>query len=259
MDYKKELTVAKEIAYESGKIMLQYLNKDQQIEIKEDGSPVTIADRTINKLVIEMLSAAFPQDGVIGEEESNTEYGMGRKWFCDPIDGTVGYTVGLPTAMFSLGLVVDGRATIGVAYDPFLKRLFYAVEGQGAYCNNKQLHVSKTNLNQGAVSITSNARRIWKGNAIIDAIMESAQRVLCFNGAVYKSCLVATGDTVAYVETGVNAHDVAAVQVIIEEAGGRVTGIDGNEYDYTKPFKGTIVSNGTVHEELVALCNKQTE
>ncbi len=253
MDYKKELTVAKEIAYEAGKIMLRYLDEDQQIHIKKDGSPVTIADTAINKLVIEKLSSAFPQDGVIGEEESNTEYGMGRKWFCDPIDGTVGYIYGLPTSMFSLGLVVDGKSTLGVAYDPFLQRLFYAVRGQGAYCNGKQLRVSNTKLNDGAVAITSSARRIWKGGKHIDAIMQSAQHILCFNGAVYKSCLVATGNIVAYIETGVNAHDMAAAQVITEEAGGKVTGIDGKEYDYTKPFKGTIVSNGIVHEELVSL------
>lgn len=259
MDYRKEFEVAKKISYEAGEIMLQYLNRDQHIEIKTDGSPVTIADTTINKIVIERLAASFPQDGVIGEEESTTEYGAGRKWFCDPIDGTVGYTVGLPTAMFSLGFVVDGKATMGVAYDPFLKRLFYAVRGQGAYCNDTKLRVSNTGLKDGAVSITSNARRIWKRGPIISAIMQSAQRVLCFNGAVYKSCLVAAGNTVAYVETGVNAHDIAAVHVIIEEAGGRVTGIDGQEYDYTKPFKGTIVSNGTVHEELVALLNNPTQ
>ena len=256
MNYEKELLVAKEIASEAGKIMLHYFNKDQRVQIKTDGSPVTIADTTINKLVIEKLKTVFPDDGVIGEEESTTEYGKGRKWFCDPIDGTIGYTVGLPTAMFSLSLVIDGNATLGVAYDPFLKRLFYAVRGQGAFCNDKMLYVSDTNLKNGAITITSNAHRIWDRSTIIDAIVYSTERVLCFNGAVYKSCLVATGNTVAYIEEGVNAHDMAAVHVIIEEAGGKVTGLDGKEYDYTKPFKGTIVSNGTVHDELVALINK---
>src|SRR3990170_3369867 len=74
---------------------------------KKENSQVTIADKLINSLVIERLVTEFPNDGVIGEEESNTEYGAGRKWFCDPIDGTNAYIWGVPTAMFSLALVVD--------------------------------------------------------------------------------------------------------------------------------------------------------
>ena len=94
--------------------MRQYFDIDQEGEWKDDGTPVTIADTAINRLVIERIVEAFPEDGVIGEEESNTEYGMGRKWFCDPIDGTKAYTWGVATAMFSLGLVVDGVPVAGV-------------------------------------------------------------------------------------------------------------------------------------------------
>src|SRR5437868_351607 len=105
MNYSKELNAANEIAFKAGKIMLEYFDGDQQVDTKSDNSPVTIADKLINSMVIEELAKHFPEDGVIGEEESTTDYGPGRKWFCDPIDGTIGYIWGTPTSMFSLALV----------------------------------------------------------------------------------------------------------------------------------------------------------
>ncbi len=106
--YTQELDVAKKISKQSGTIMLEYFDGDQQRKMKQDGSPVTVADTAINAMVIAELSKAFPGDIVIGEEESTGGYGLGRRWFCDPIDGTKAFTWGVPTAMFSLGLVVDG-------------------------------------------------------------------------------------------------------------------------------------------------------
>ncbi|MBU6501056.1 MAG: hypothetical protein KGJ89_02930 [Patescibacteria group bacterium] len=114
--YTKELFAAKDIAKEAGVIMRKYFDEDQHIEIKKDNTQVTIADKLINSLVIQRLAKAFPSDGVIGEEESTAEYGGGRKWFCDPIDGTAAYIWGVPTAMFSLGLVLDGRPVIPSAH-----------------------------------------------------------------------------------------------------------------------------------------------
>lgn len=105
---KRELEVAKSIALKAGEVMRQYFYDGQQKVIKDDGTPLTIADTTINRMVIEKLAKEFPEDGTIGEEESTTDYGQGRKWICDPIDGTKAYTWGVPTAMFSLALVVDG-------------------------------------------------------------------------------------------------------------------------------------------------------
>src|ERR1700733_14684688 len=104
-NFKKELEVATAIAKEAGVIMLKYFEDDQQVELKKDKTHVTIAENLINSLAIERLSKAFPDDGIIGEEESTSDYGMGRKWFCDPIDGTAAYVRSTPTAMFSLALV----------------------------------------------------------------------------------------------------------------------------------------------------------
>src|SRR6185369_10621469 len=107
-----------------------------------DGTPVTIADTTINSMVIAELQKEFPEDLIIGEEESTGDYGMGRRWICDPLDGTAAFVAGVPTSMFSLCLVVDGMPTVAVTYEPHRKQLFTAIRGEGSYCNGKKLQVS---------------------------------------------------------------------------------------------------------------------
>ncbi len=253
--YTFELETAKQIAKKAGVIMLEYFDGDQQKQIKSDGSPVTIADTLINTMVIKELGRVFPDDVVIGEEESTGDYGMGRRWFCDPIDGTKAYTWGTPTAMFSLGLVVDGKPVMGLTFDPFLNRMYRASIGSGAFCNDVPIRVSNLSLEEGIVVIGSSAKEIRYDMPYIDTIIERGIQTASFSGAVYKMALVARGRMVGYTEKLVNAHDMAASHVIITEAGGRVTDLHGNEYDYSKPFRGTIVSNGVVHNELVKIVN----
>lgn len=254
-EYKKELEIAKNIAKEAGLIMLKYFNEDQHIEIKEDNSQVTIADKLINSLVIERLTNSFPEDGVIGEEESNTEYGNGRKWFCDPIDGTKAFIWGTPTSMFSLSLVIDGVPVLGVTYDPFLNKLYEAVIKKGSFCNNIPLKVSNRRLEGGIVVVTSSIPKIMKAPEYLSNLSKTGVRFAAFSGAVYKACLVAKGKVEAYLEYGVSAHDMAAVHVIVEEAGGKITGLKGENLDYSKPFKGAVVSNGIVHDEVIKCLN----
>ncbi len=252
----KELEVAKSIAYEAGAIMRQYFDIDQEAEWKKDGTPVTVADTAINRIVIERIEEAFPEDGVIGEEESNTEYGMGRKWFCDPIDGTKAYTWGVPTAMFSLGLVIDGVPMVGVTYNPFIDRLYVAAKGMGAYCNGKRMHVSQTSLEQGTVALTANLEKLCGENTLFGELIERGIRTASFSGGVCKCVLVASGHFEGYVEEMLSPYDIAASQVIVEEAGGKITDLSGNIPDYTKPFQGAIASNGLVHEELVGMVGR---
>lgn len=249
MNYETELMVAKDIARQAGVIMLEYFDGDQQVEIKSDNSPVTIADKKINSLVISELQKHF-DDVIIGEEESTGEYGSGRRWFCDPIDGTIAFVSGIPTAMFSLALVEDGRPVVGVAYDPFLDKMYEAVKGGGAYCNGKKMSVSSRTIGGGVVAINAGTAKIRYPH--IEHLLDKKIKVRPLaNGAVCKSCLVARGKIEGYIEVGVSGHDMAAVDLMTEEAGGLATGLDGKILDYQKPFKGAIVSNRIIHDELV--------
>lgn len=256
--YARELGVAQGIARQAGEIMLRYFDGDQQPKVKEDGSPVTIADTEINRMVIERLQGAFPQDGVIGEEESTSDYGLGRKWLCDPIDGTRAYVWSLPMSMFSLGLVVDGVPQLGVAYDPYLQKMYRAVRGQGSFCNDQRIHVSSVEeLSKSTIAISSNVKNLVVENPERIARLASAGAYLSvLHSAVYKSVLVARGTYAGYVEESVGPHDMAAVHVIVEEAGGSVTDLRGDMLRYDQPFKGAVVSNGIIHDELVNIVNK---
>ncbi len=254
-DYSKELEAAKKIALLAGEIMLKYFDvDDQKVQTKADNTPVTIADVLINEMVIKELSRRFPEDGIIGEEKSTSEYGMGRKWLCDPIDGTLAYVWGTPTSMFSLALVLDGKPVMGVAYDPFLNKIYYAVRGNGSFCNDKAIHVSDQGLEKSRIAITSSIFSI-PGLTYLPRLKEVGARCATFSGAVYKSCLVAKGKFAAYIEHGVGCHDMAAVHVIVEEAGGKITGLKGETLDYSRPFKGAIVSNSKIHDQLVEVVN----
>lgn len=247
----KELQVAKDIAAKAGSVMRQYFEGDQQRVKKADGSPVTVADITINRMVIEELAREFPEDIVIGEEESTGDYGMGRRWICDPIDGTKAFTWGTPTALFSLALVIDGEPVLGVCYEPIVGKLYWATKGGGAFCNGQPLRVNQDTLEDGILGTSSSHYRIRTQSPYLDELLKRRIDMAAFSGAVAKAVRVAEGRFVGYIEELVNAHDIAASQVIVEEAGGKVTDLTGKRYDYTAPFRGTIVSNGIIHDELV--------
>lgn len=250
MAYEKELKVAKEIAVKAGKIMLDYFDAEQGLEHKDDLSEVTMADTKINKLVIEELSKKF-NDGIIGEEESTADFGNGRKWFCDPIDGTRSFVIGIPVAMFSLGLVVDGSPVLGIAYDPFQQKMFWAIKNEGSFCNDNRLQVSKHKLANNYIMLSSNPEKLINKSGMINKLINAAAKLDSAKAAVFNSCLVAQGRVAGYLGANLHPHDIAAIHVIIEEAGGRVTSYDGKVLDYTKPFRGAIISNGVVHDNLV--------
>lgn len=245
-----ELQTAKEIALEAGDIILKYFDGEQRIELKEDFSPVTKADKLVNRMVIERLSEYFPEDGIIGEEESTAEYGMGRKWICDPIDGTVAFVWGLPTSMFSLALVIDGKPHVAVTYDPYLKRLYTSIINKGSFCNSKKLSVSNKTLKRGHVATTGSPERI-KQLKFIEDLQNKGAYIATYSGCVHKSCQVARGKFEGYIETGVSGYDMAAVDLIVREAGGNVTSLTGEKLDFSKAFTGAVISNGLVHDELI--------
>lgn len=251
-DFSRELDAAKAIARQAGTIMRKYFD-DPTVERKADDSPVTQADLEINRLAILELNKQF-DDGIVGEEESTAEYGMGRRWICDPIDGTRAFTWGVPTAMFSLGFVVDGVSTVGVAYDPFLDKLYEAVAGGGSFCNGKPIHVSLQEISGASVGISASPEKVMQNPSqasLLTRLLEKKARLVGFSGSVYRACLVARGKLAGYVEKDINTHDLAAVDVIIREAGGKLTDFEGKPLDYSQAFKGAVISNTVTHGDLL--------
>lgn len=252
------LTFAKKIALQAGETMLKYFDSDMEKKYKDEKQIVTIADEEINKMVIEEVAKVYPDHSVFGEEASaNKDSEM--VWVCDPIDGTLPYSFGIPIAVFSLALVQDGKPMVGVVYDPFTKRLYSAQLEKGAYLNDKKLQVNTRDFELGSVA---NAEW-WDGAGYEIEVpfkqiaLDTKTYVVKLSSIIQACCMVARGSYVASVFGGTTGKsvDIAAIKVIVEEAGGKVTDLFGNEQRYDGDIKGAIVSNGVVHDEIVKRLN----
>ncbi len=245
---------AKKLAYRAGEIMLSYFDAPLAIKEKEDKTIVTIADEEINTLVIKEVEMAYPTHSVFGEEGSvdkKSEY----VWVCDPIDGTIPFSQGLPVSVFSLALVRNGEPIVGVVYDPFIKKLYSAVKGGGAYCNNDLIKVSASSLaRHSRIDVD------WWADAKFDIVpalhqiaIDTKASIVRVSSIAHAACLVASGHFVAAVFPGTKGNnvDIAAVKIIVEEAGGRATDLFGSEQRYDQDIQGAIMSNGVVHEDIL--------
>jgi fructose-1,6-bisphosphatase/inositol monophosphatase family enzyme len=255
------LDFATQLARKAGDIMLEYFQIGVPTKLKaaEGNTPVTIADTTINTVVVDSVKAKYPTHAVLGEEQSLPVDGAPYTWVCDPIDGTMPYSAGVPTNVFSLGLVdaVDGQPVVAVVYDPYMKRLYHAVKGGGAYLNDERITVSRiSTLADATIGTSSKRSKVVDSNALKFDIMTISFRQLAFNSAVYEAMMVAAGQLAAQVFVGSGAHDVVAARLIVEEAGGKATDIFGHEQRYDKAVSGAMISNDLVHDELVRLAIK---
>ncbi len=253
MDYKKELEFAKSMAADAGKVMKKYYRIDQGVEIKSNATPLTLADTEVNDTLIERVKNEFPEYGVLGEEASWNET-REKLWVCDPIDGTVGYILHIPTSAFSLALVIEGVVKVSVIYNPWVDELYHSVIGGGAFLNNKSIKVSDKKWGEYAhIANSSGGHDIFRDEELVKKLAAEKVFINSSPGIVYHGCLIAAGYIEGRTFTYHTAHDIAAVKLLIEEAGGKVTDIEGNEQRYDQKINGAIMSNGLIHDELVKI------
>lgn len=250
------LEFAKGLAVWAGDVMVEHFRPGIEREIKSDATPVTIADTTINKMVIDAVTEAFPEHSVMGEEESSEQTLTEYVWVCDPIDGTIPYTLGIPTSLFSLALVHNGESIVGVLYDPYTKRMFTAVKGGGAYLNGERMRVSTELAPAGYVTLPIMQYGMTDTASLVADVMNKGMRAFSLCCVTYEAMLVASGQITACIFPGKTPWDIAAVKVVVEEAGGMVTDLYGHDQKYDRPIKGAVVSNGQMHDELVAIVAK---
>ncbi|HIA91519.1 TPA: inositol monophosphatase [Candidatus Saccharibacteria bacterium] len=255
----KQLDLAKDIARQAGKIMTSYFRDGAPTNTKDDGTVVTSADIEINQLVIDSFTKETPEYSIWGEEKSVIHRGAEFTWVCDPIDGTAPFAKKIPISTFSLALVNgQGVSVLGVVYDPFTDRLFEAVKSQGAFMNNESIRVSKVDSLRGA----SIDQELWVNNvegvSFEDprgrfAILGAQVSVQC--SAVLTGCLTASGAFDAMLFGQSKPEDIAALAVIVPEAGGKVTDLYGNKQRYDQKIQGAVVSNGLFHDQLIEITN----
>lgn len=248
------LNFAKDVALESGKIMMQYFGKDGISDYKSDDSIVTIADKEVNSHVIKRVRDAYPTHAVEGEEESYVKAGATHIWVCDPIDGTIPFSTRIPVAMFSLALVINGELEIAVTYDPFFGDLYHATKGGGAYRNDKRITVNNIKLDD--ISCIGSQSSRPASLSLLSNIYEKlpVKNYTGLGSVVRASMAIADGLYTFYISytkpSTVCFIDMAALILIVEESGGKVTDMHGNRIIHGKEFEGKIISNGIAHDEL---------
>jgi myo-inositol-1(or 4)-monophosphatase len=242
-----------EFARKAGEIIRANFTLGMTKEWKQDNTPITVTDTEINALLIKEVQSRYPGHAVLGEEESH-EQEADYVWVCDPVDGTFPFSHGLPVSTFSLALTHNGESIVGVAYDPYMDRLFSAEKGRGAFLNGQPIHVSDANsLHNLVMDIEWWYTSPFNLEGLTVALMKEGVRPFGLISAVYPSLLTASGDFGGVIFSGNTPWDAAAVKVIVEEAGGKVTDIFGNEQRYDQPIKGSIATNGLVHDQLVKI------
>lgn len=221
---------------------------------QSDTSPLTATDLAINNLVIIAVKKHFPSHGIFAEEGTYKESGRDHVWVCDPIDGTIPFSHGIPTCVFSLALVHQGKSILGVIYDPFLNRLFFAEKGKGAFLNGKKISVSsKGVLKNSLLGIID-----WKGSPydlsrLTECLRNESAHIMNVNSIVYMGALVASGELAGTIFPGIKPYDTAALKILVEEAGGKVTDMFGNNQRYDQILRGHLISNKVLHKKLLRL------
>jgi histidinol phosphatase-like enzyme (inositol monophosphatase family) len=230
--YADELAVARRAADEAGRFALGHFKTGLAVEAKADGSPVTIADRGAEERLRATLGAAFPADGILGEELGETSGASGRRWIIDPIDGTQSFIRGVPLWGVLVALEDRGECVVGVVALPALGETLWAVRGGGAFVNGAPARVSTTPLADATIC-TSDAspRHFGDKHAGFGRLLERTARHRGW-GDCYGYALVATGRAEVMLDPLMNAWDAAAVRPIIEEAGGTFCAWDGTPTIY---------------------------
>ena len=249
------LEFTKKLAKEAEKISLSYFSFESEKTWKEDGTPLTKADKEINDLVIKRVNETYPSHSVYGEEKSDKKNGSQYSWVCDPIDGTMPFSNGLPMFTFSIALVEQssGQPILGLVNDPVMKNMYWAYKGGGAYRNGQKISVLKdATLNNAYLSTDASGKDVGFSNLpLLKLLSEKKCKVMKFLSFIYGGIQVANGKFIGAVFYGKYAHDVAALKIITEEAGGKVTDLNGEERRYDQDGLGCVVSNGILHEEIL--------
>ena len=251
----KERKFAIEMAKKAGKIIQRDFKIGMKSWYKKDKTVVTKADIQISQMVTRSVRKAFPEHCVLSDDENEAPK-KSKVWVCDPIDGTLMFIHGVPTCTFSLALVEDGKPTVGVIYDPFTNRMFHAEKGKGAFLNGKRIYVStKSDIKYSLMGLTCWYERgsFTDINEAYRKLIHESVNLLDIGSITYMGSLVAAGQFEATVHPSTSAKDSAALKIIVEEAGGKVTDLFGDEQRYDQKIKGCIISNGLVHPEMVKI------
>lgn len=248
------LTTAVEAVVRAGDVMLQRFGTDVRVDKKGAIDLVTEVDVAIEREFRARIAERFPEHSVLGEEMGGSaSVPEGPCWVFDPIDGTTNFAHGIPIFCSSLALEIDGVAQVAAVYDPTRRELFTAERGGGAFLNGKPMKVSAAETLLEAVLVTGFPydvhARVAEIVGLFGEFVGRARAVRRLGSAAIDLCYVAAGRMDGFWERDLNAWDIAAGALLVEEAGGTITTFKGEPF--ASRGREVLASNGTIHAAML--------
>ncbi|MFK8017697.1 MAG: inositol monophosphatase [Gammaproteobacteria bacterium] len=245
-----ELAAALRAAARAATIIQRYYRQGIAVETKADRSPVTKADREAETVISEVLLEAFPNYGFSGEEFGDVAADADNVWLVDPLDGTKSFVRGYPFVSTQIALIREGEFELGVSSAPMFNEVAAAQRSRGAHLNAEPLRVSDVSRIEDATLSTGNIGSLAMSRAwsAFGALVNDVHRIRGY-GDFYHYHLLAAGRIDAVVESDVNILDIAALKVVVEEAGGRFTELTGAPV--TRDTTTVLATNGPLHDLLL--------
>jgi myo-inositol-1(or 4)-monophosphatase len=251
---KKFFEVATQAAAEAAVIIRKGAARPKNVQYKGDVDLVTETDKRSEAAIVGLIRKAFPDHAIVAEEGSEGgPRGAKFCWYIDPLDGTTNFAHGYPCFAASIALHEDGIPLLGIVANPISEETFSAVRGQGAKLNGQPIRVSTVPMLATGLVATGFPTHLREASANIQyywGFTLNSHGVRRDGSAALDLCSVACGRFEGFWEFGLNSWDTAAGMLIVSEAGGKVTGIDGTEYHAGGPH--LLASNGLIHDEMLA-------
>lgn len=251
------LSVAKDLAKKAGDLCLELQGRLGDVRYKSIKDVVTIADVGSEKLIVDGLRKAFPTHSIRTEEAGVIEGSDSRyRWIIDPVDGTVNFSRGIPLWGISIALHFEGKPLVAVVNLPKLQELFWAAKGVGSFMNGNPIHVSREEnpihaiVSNGDFNVGDVSKINPQNSKNFAREADTFERVKCLGSAVIEGCFTACGRIDCFVMTMSYPWDIAAIALLVEEAGGKSTRIDGAPLEFVDAEQ-PIFTNGFLHEPLV--------
>jgi myo-inositol-1(or 4)-monophosphatase len=259
-DIKKVGQFAKNMVKEAGALLIRLRQEPMVFEEKHDHSDlVTFADKEIEKFLVHHILNTFPEHGIVGEEgifeHESAHYET--QWVIDPIDGTTNFIHNFPFYGISVGIIHKGMGMIGVVYNPVTDELFYAEKDHGAYVNDVRLSLDQPMALKEALVSTSmywdNPHTKNNLHPSVIQIYKETRGLRMVGGAAISLCEIAKGTLSAYVAPMLSSWDYAAGVIILKEAGGTITRLNGQPLSLE--YGGSLLaSHPSIHRELLSRC-----